>query len=319
MLSTRFAAGMAAVTMAVLSASLVSAQDFPSKPIRVITSAAGGGNDFTIRSIAPGLTSSLGQPVIVDNRNAIAAIEAVAKAPPDGYALLLTGSILWIGPLLQSNATWDPVRDFSPVVTVVSSPSILVVHPSVPVKSVKELLSLAKARPGELNMASGASGTPQHLAGELFKAVAKVNIVSVPYNGSGPSIIAVISGEVQMMFPTAASVAQHIKTGRLRALAVTSAQPSELLPGLPTVAAAVPGYEAISIQPVFAPAGTPANIINRLNQGIVRVLNQPDVKKRFLDDGSEIVGSSPEQLATKVKSELAIWGKLIRESGIRAQ
>jgi len=318
MLNLRFLALMFLGAPMLLGVDVAAGQEFPSKPIRVITSAAGGGNDITIRLIAPGLSNSLGQQVIVDNRNAIVAIEAVAKAPPDGYTLLITGSILWFGPLLQQNH-WDPVKDFAPVSIAVSSPSILAVHPSLPVKSVKELIALAKARPGDLNYASAGVGGPPQLAAELFKSMAGLNIVSIPYKGAGPAIIALLGGEVQVMFPTAASVAEHIKTGRLRALAATSAQPSELLPGLLTVASAVPGYEFISTQPLFAPAGTPATVINRLNQEIVRALNQAEVKKRFAADGSEIVGSSPEQLMAMMKSELNKWGKLIKDGVIHAE
>ncbi len=310
-------AGIFSTTCAALITSTVCAQTYPAKPVRIVTSEAGGGNDLTARIIAPGLTERLGQQVIVDNRSALPAIDAVTKAPPDGHTLLLTGTILWVGPLLLNNITHDALRDFAPVAIVVNSPSIVTTHPSLPVKSIMELVTMAKSRPGELNYASGANGAPPHLAGELFKAMAGVNIVVIPYRGSGPAINALIGGQVQLMFPTPGSVAQHVKSGRLRAIAVTSAQPSALLPGLPTVAASgVPGYEADAMQPIYAPANTPAAIINRLHQEIAQVLNRSDVKEKFLNTGVETVGGSPEQLLAKMKVEIAKWGKLIKSAGL---
>ena len=287
-------------------------QAYPAKAVRIVTSEAGGGSDFAARLMASRLAEYLGQPVIIDNRGAAVSGELVAKAPPDGYTVILAGPILWLAPYLRDDVPYDPVRDFSPVSLTQTSPNILVVHPSLPVTSVKELIALAKARPGALNYSSGLKGTPQHLTGELFKSMAKVSIEVITYRGAGPAINALISGEVQLMFPTPGSVAQHVKSGRLRALAVTSAKPSELLPGLPPVSAAVPGYESITIGAILAPANTPAAIIGRLHQEFVRVLNRPDVKEQFLKTGVEPVGSSPEQLAATLKSEMTKWGNLIK-------
>ncbi len=316
----RFVAWMFSVGMIVLGIGAVCAQSYPAKPVRLVTAEPGGGNDFAARLIAPGLSSSLGQQVIVDNRpSGVIPGQIVSKAPPDGHTLLVSTGVVWLLPFMQS-VPFDPVRDFSPITLAVSTPNILVVHPSLPVKTVKELIALGKARPGELDYASGALGSSSHLAAELFKAMAGVNMVRIPYRGAGPALLALISGQVQLMFATAGSAAAHVGSGRLRALAVTSAQPSALLPGLPPIAASgVPGYEAITLFGIFAPAGTPPTIINRLNQEIVRVLNSPEVREKFFKAGVEVVGSSPERFAAAIKSDMTRMGKVIKDAGIRAQ
>jgi tripartite-type tricarboxylate transporter receptor subunit TctC len=292
-------------------------QDYPTKPIRIVTGSVGGGGDFASRLIAQGIAGPLGQPVIVDNHGNFAA-EIVAKAPPDGHTLLLDSTSVWIGPLIQETP-YDAVRDLSPITAAVILPNVLVVSPSLPVNSVNELIALAKSRPGELNYSAGSIGGSAHLSGELFKAMAGINIVAIPYKGGAPAITAVISGEAQINFPTTIAAAPHTKSGRLRVLAVTSAQPSALVPGVPTVAASgLPGYEAVSIYGVFGPARTPATIISRLNQEIVRVLARADVKERFFNAGEETVGGSPEQLAATVRSDIAKWGKVIKDARIRA-
>jgi len=298
--------------------SVVSCQIYPSKPIRIITGSVGGGQEFATRIIAQGISGALGQPVITDPRGVSVAISGdfVARAPADGYTLLLVGNNLWIGPLLEK-LPYDPVRDFAPITMVASTPNILVVHPSLPVKTVQELIDFAKTRPGELNYGSSGFGTSTHLAGELFKAMAGVNIVRIPYKGGGPSLNALISGEVQIWFPNAAAVTQHLKSGKLRALAVTSSRPTELAPGLPTVAASgLPGYESVLIIGVLAPATTPVAIIERLNHEIVGLLNRADVKRKLFDSGAEVVGSSPEQFAGAIKSEMARLAKVIKDAGI---
>jgi tripartite-type tricarboxylate transporter receptor subunit TctC len=301
----------------VLGAAAVYGQDYPNKPMRIITAAGGGATDVAARLIAQGLAGGFGQPVVVENRPSSLVGEIVAKAPPDGYTLLVVGSAFVIGPLLQKTS-YDPLRDFSPISLTSSSPNILVVHPSLPVKSVKELIALARARPGELNYGSGPAGSSPHLAAELLKSMAGVNIVRISYKGGGPAVIGLIGGEVQLMISPAGSVSTNIKSGKLRALAVTSAQPSALLPGLPTVAATgVPGYESSSLVGMLAPAGTPETISNRLNQEIVRVLNRVDVKEKFLNAGLETIGSSPGQFAATMKSEIAKWGKVIKGAGIK--
>ncbi len=298
------------------AASTGSGQDFPSKPIRILTGSPGGSSDFTSRQIAQGLTERLGQQVIVENR-AILASDIVAKAQPDAYTLLLDGGSFWVAPLLQATP-YDVVRDFLPISTAISSIYILVVHTSLPAKSVKELIALAKAKPGTINFASSGIGGAAHLAAELFKVMAGVNLVHVPYKGSGLSLTAMIGGqEVQMLFAPGLTSMPHVKAGRLNALAVASSQPSALVPGLPTVAASVPGYEATQLLGVFAPAKTSAARVNQLSQEIVQVLNQPEVKARLLGFGLEATGSTPQEFAALLKSEITKWGKLIKEAGIK--
>ena len=298
---------------------VVSGQDYPNKPIRIVTSSAGGSSDFVMRLVAPALRASLGQPVIIENRASLLLGEVESRSPPDGYTLLAGGGTLWIVPLLQ-DVRFDPSKDFAPIALLVTSPNILVVHPSVPVKSVKELIALARARPGELNYASTSTGGSPHLAAELFKTLAGVDIVQIPYKGSGAALIALVGGHVQVMFPAVTSSTPHIRSGRLRGLAVTSAKTSPLAPGLPPIAATVPGYDygTGGATAMFAPQKTPAAIISRLNQEIVRVLNQADMKEKLSGSGVEIVGSSPEQLGAMVKSEVARMGKVIKDAGIKA-
>lgn len=303
------------VGLMMLGAGVASGQNYPNKLIRIITAAPGSANDWGARLIAQEVAPSLGQQMIVENRGGLGA-EVVAKAPPDGYTLLFYGGSVWLLPFLRDNVPWDPVKDFAPVTLALSSPNIVVVHPSLPVKSVKELIALARARPGELNYAAGTIGASPHLSTELFKAMAGVDIVRVGYKGTGPSVIALVGGEVHLMFAGLGSVAPHVKSGRLRALAVTSAQPSALVPGLPTVSASLPGYEATSILGIFAPAKTPAAIINRLHQEIVRAISRNEVKERLFNAGVEVVGSSPEEFATTVKVDMARMGKVIRDAGI---
>jgi len=306
-------AGLVPVAMLIVGAA--AAQNYPNKSIRLVTVAPGSANDIVARLIAQELRGALGQSVIVDNRGTIAA-EFVARSSPDGYTLLLYGSAVWISPFIQKHETGNPLRDLAPITLVASSPNVLVVHPSLPVKSVKELVALAKARPGELNYAAGSLGAAPHLASELFKAMAGVDIVRVAYKGTGPSLIGLLGGQVEMMFPTAGSVTPHIKSGRLRALAVTSLKPSALAPGLPTMAEFLPGYESVSLNGMFAPIKTPAAIVNLVNQEVARILNRPDAKERLSGAGMDAVVCSPDEFAATIKSEMAKWGKVIKDAGI---
>ncbi len=319
MLIRRCVVGVFSVGTMVVGATTVYGQNYPHKPIRIVTAEPGGGGDIVARLIASGLSSSMGQQVIVDNRQAgLIAGQIVSRAPPDGYTLLVSSGVLWLMPFMQDTGTMG--KDLSPITLANRTPNVLVVHPSVAANSVKELIALAKAKPGNLNYASGPNGAPNHLAAELFTSMAGVNIMRVTYKGSGPGLNDLIGGQVQLMFPNAASVAPHIKSGRLRALAVTSLQPSTLVPGLPTVAeSGLPGYESVAIYCMFGPAKMPARLVNRLNQGIVRFLNRADVKERFLTAGIETVGSSPEQLAATMTSEMARIKKLFKDAGIRAE
>ena len=302
----------------ILNSNVAWCLSYPNKPIRIVTSDAGGWSDIACRLLARNLSPALGQNVIVDNRNGVAGPEIVAAAAPDGYTLHLNGSSLWIAPLLRSGLSYDPIKDFAPVTLVDTSPNIVVVHPSLPVKSVKELIALASAKPGVLNYGSGSAGAPTQLAVELFKVMANVNIVHIPFKGAGPAVTALLSNQVQIMFASAGSVAAALKAGRLRALAVTTAEPSVLAPGLPTVAASgLPGYEAASVHAIFAPAATPSAIIVRLNREIGQVLRRDEIKERFLNAGVEPASNSPEQLGNMVKLEMVRLGKVIKDAGIR--
>jgi len=316
-LHPRFFAVIWLAGLIVLGTGDVSGQDYPYKPVRIFTSLAGGGTDFAARIIAQGLAAALGQPVIVENRPLLVSIETVSKAAPDGYTVLVSGDTLWIVPLLQS-VSYDTVRDFSPVTFSGRSPLVLIVHPSLPVNSAKDLITLAKAKPGMLNYGAPATGSTSHLGTEYFKALTGVDIVRISYKGNGPALTAALSNEVQLIFITPPPAGPHIKTGRIRALAVTGLQQYEPLPELPTLSAAgLPGFEVLSIDSVVAPAKTPVSIIDRLQQAIVRDLHRPDVKRKFFDAGIEVVGTSQEESAHAIKSEIAKWSKVIKDAGIK--
>jgi tripartite-type tricarboxylate transporter receptor subunit TctC len=307
------------IALLFFAAAGVAAQTYPAKPVRILCASPGASGDFSARIIAQGLTASLAQPVIVDNRGGYGSIDATIKAPPDGHTLLVYGSTLWTVPLLEA-AAWDVQRDLAPVALLNSTPSTVVVHPSLPVQSVKALIAFARARPGELNYGSAPSGSSQHLASELFKSMAGVNIVNVPYKSSGAALIALLGGEVHMMFPPVGSVAPHVRSGRVRLLAVSSAAPSAFLPGVPTAAASgLPGYEFATVVALFAPAGTPDAIVTRLNQEVARILNRPEIRQRFFNEGLEAAGGPPEQLITTIRTETARFAKLIKEAGIRVR
>ncbi len=299
-------------------AGIAGAQEFPSKTIRFVTTAPGSSSDFTVRIIAQGISGPLGQPVIVDNRaTAGISAELVAKSAPDGYTLLYGGGGIWIETLLRKTG-YDMVRDFAPVILVSSSPAVLVVHPSMPVKSVKELIALAKARPGELNYPTSAIGGASHLSSELLKAMAGINIVQIPYKGTAPAIAALLGGQVHLQFEGGASLTPYLKSGRLRPLAVTTLQPSVLFPDLPTVeSSGLPGFESTQMNVVFSAIRTPDANIRRLNQEMVRFLNRPEAKEKLLAAGVELVASSQEELGAKMKTDMAKWGKLIKDLGIR--
>ena len=312
---------IAMLTISLGAIPLAHAQIFPVRPVRIITNEPGAGLDFTARLIAQGLTASLGQQVIVDNRGGgggVIAAELVVRATPDGHTLLWHNNAIWTQPLLKS-VPYDPLRDLATITQGTLSPNILVVHPTVPAKSVGELLALAKARPGEINFVSGGAGAPTQLAAELFKSMANINIVHIPYKGSGPALNALLGGEGQMMFTVSNGSLPHIRSGRLRALAVSSAKPSALLPGVPTVAAAgVPGYESATIQGMFVPAKTPPALIARIHREVIAVLNRADVKDRLFNLATEIVAGSPEQFASTIRADTARLGKLIKDAGIRS-
>ena len=300
------------------------AQQYPARPIRfVLGFAPGGASDTMARVVATRLSENLGQPVVIDNRAGAGgniAAEIVARSAPDGYTMLLgNNGILAVNVSLYPKLAFDPVKDFAPVVLVASQPNVLVVHPAVQANSVKELVALAKAKPGLLNYASPGTGTTGHLAGELFKRMAGVSYTIVPFKGGGPSALAMLSGETQFTFATAVSVQGHIKSGKLRALAVTTAKRSASFPDLPTVAeAGVPGFDAITWHGVVVPARTPQAVIARLNREFNKVLQTADMRKRLLTLGSEVIGGEPKQLTEYMRVEIPRWAKIIKESGARA-
>ena len=311
-----------AIAGALLAAGAVCAQSYPTKPIRLIVAfPAGGSTDIIARIVAQKLQDTIGQPVVIENRGGSVSIAAqlTAKATPDGHSILFYGSPLWLLPLLQKTP-YDPVRDFAPVTLAAVSPNILVVHPVLPVSNVRELVALARAQPNKLNYASGVAGASAHLAAELFSNLAQVKLTRVSYKGSAAALTAVVSGEVQLMFAVASGVPAHIKTGRLKAVAVTSEKPSPLAPGLPSIAEqGLPGYEAILALGVYAPAATPAPVIERLNQEITRTLAAPAIKERLHRVGFDPVGSTAAQLLSMVKTDIAKWGKVVTEAKVRAE
>ena len=298
------------------------AQAWPSKPIRVIVPyPAGGFYDTIARLVGPKMSEEFGQPVLVENRvgaGGIVGTDHVAKSPPDGYTLMVGGiGPHGINPGLYPKLPYDAVRDFEPIVHVVNAANILVVHPSLPVANLNELVALARSKPGQLNYASNGSGTSPHLAAEMFATAMGLKLTHIPYKGSAPAVTAMLGGQTQMAFNNAGDVIQHIRAGKLRPLAVTGAKRLPVLPDVPTMQeSGVPGYEAVAWWAYYAPANTPREIIGRLNSQINKTLQDPEIRKRLSVDGSaEVVGGSPAQLAAFQKSEIAKWSRVIKESG----
>ena len=313
--------GAISLVVALLGAVPALAQISQGRIVHVVTGEPGGGTDFAARLIAPGMSSNLGAPVIVENRggaSGIIAAQAVAKAAPDGNTLLFYGNPIWLLQYLRDDVPYDVEKDFYPVTIAVRSPNILVVHPSVPADSTRALIDLAKSKPGGLNYAATGSGTPNHMAAELFKAMAGVDVVKVTYKGTSAAMNGLLRGDVQLMFTTIAAVAPQIKAGKLRALAITSAQVSALLPGIPTVASSgLPGYESGSSYGIFAPGATPAATVEALNKGAVAALRSVDVREKLAGAGVEPVGSSAREFSDLIKSERSRLGKVIKDAGIR--
>jgi len=299
------------------------AQAYPSKPIRyIVPFPAGGGQDLVVRALAPRMSEALGQTVIVDNRPGAATMvgaELAAKSPPDGYTVFNgSNTTLAINPNLYSKVPYDPIKDFVAVTQIASLPNLLVVHPSLPVRTVKELAALARNRPGQLNYGSSGTGTPAQLAGVMFGDEARAKLVHVPYRGSSQALTALISGETQMMFGSMTSTLPFVKSGRLRAIAVTGAKRSLAAPDVPTVAeAAFPGFEAVTWYGLFVPAGTPAAIVSKLNAEVVKILRAPDFRDWLVAQGADPVGSTPDELAAFVKTELVKYAKIVKDSGMR--
>lgn len=316
---------MLAALLGVNSVSAQSDSQYPSKPIRMIVpSAPGSGPDIMARAIGQKLTESLGQPVVIDNRPGAGGIigsEAAAKSPPDGYTLIMSNAGAHaVNASLYAKLPYDPVRDFAPVTLVAMAPNILIVHPALPVRSVKELIVLAKAKPGELTFGSGGNGSTAHLSGEMFKTMAGINIVHVPFKGSPAAVIGVISGQIAMAFPNIPPALPHVRSGKLKALAVTTAKRSAAVPETPTVAeAGLPGYEATAWFGVLAPAATPPQIIAKLSAAIVKSLRTREMQERLAAEGTEPVGNTPEQFALTVRNDIAKWAKVVKSSGARAE
>jgi tripartite-type tricarboxylate transporter receptor subunit TctC len=302
---------------------LAPAQPFPSKAIRIVVAFAPGGiADLSTRSFSTRLSEALSVPVVIENRagaGGIVGAEAVARAAPDGYTLLVTSISHTINPSVRKNLPFDAVRDFTPVTLIMDAPNFLVVHPSLPAKSVKELVALARARPGQISYASSGTGTSTHLSGELFKALARVNLVHVPYKSGGPAVIDLTGGHVQMMFSTLPTSLGHVRAGKLRGLAVTSARRFPGAQEYPTmIESGIPGYEVSGWSGLFAPAGTPREAVMRIAGEVGKILRLPEVKERFFTQGGEPVGNSPDEFAAFVRSEIAKWKKVVDFAKIQA-
>jgi len=312
----------AALAVVLLAAATAHAQ-WPNKAVRfVVPFPAGGSTDVVGRLIADHLRQGLGQPFVIDNRagaGGTVGSDAVAKAAPDGYTMLIcTSSTHAIASgLYGSKLPYDQVRDFAPVTLIGSATILLVVHPSVAAKTVPELIALAKAKPGTLNFASSGNGGVSHLTGEYFKSLAGIEMQHVPYKGDTPMIIDLVGGRVSLAFGTAVAFLPHVQKGALNALAVTNAKPSPVAPNLPTVAATLPGFEALQWFGILMPAGTPPEIVAKLNAEVVKILKVPEVRERLQAMGIEIAGNTPEQFAAFMRSETAKWGRIVKDSGAK--
>jgi len=297
---------------------------YPAKPVRfIVPSAAGGGTDIIARALAQKLSESLRAQFVVDNRpgaGQMIGIELAAKSSADGHTILMAASTLAINPIMYKKVPYDPQRDFAPITQAASLPNVLVVHPSLPVHSVAELIAYAKLRPGQLNFASAGIGTSPQMSIELLKSMAGIDMVHIPYKGTAPGVVDLLAGQVSVMTPNLLTALPHIKAGKLRALAVTSAKRSAALPDVPTIAeSGLPGYDSTQWYGVLAPAGTSREIIARLHDEIVRALRTPEVIQRLAADGAEPVGSSPEEFAAFIKSEIGKWAKVASAAGIRPE
>jgi len=319
--------------IAVLAASLLvpgavfaqgSGEAYPARTVRVVIGLApGGGTDIQARLFAQKLSENMGRPFVVENRTGAGgtiAYAQVAKSPPDGYTLMGVTSGYTITPAVYSKLPYDPVKDFAPISLVAQAPFLLLTHPSLPVRSVKDLLALARAKPAMLDCGSAGHGSSTHMAYELFRTMAGVNIAHIPYKGTGPALIDAMAGQVHMLFGNVLSSLTHVKTGRLRALAVTTAKRSMVLPDLPTVSeSGVPGYENSTWFGLLAPAGTPAAVLNKLNAELVKASQSPDIVDRLAPDGGEPVGSTPEQFGRHLALEIARWRKVVKDAGMKVE
>lgn len=302
---------------------LAQSSAFPNRALRlVVPSAPGGGTDILARVLAAKLTEYLGQQVVVDNRagaGTTIGIDNVAKAAPDGYTVLVTPSTLALNLWMYSKLPYDAIRDLAPLTQIAAVPNALVVHPSVPARTIAEVVALAHKRPGEINAGSAGIGTSPHLSLELFKHLAKINLVHVPYKGSGAAVIAHLAGEISLQIPSLPTVMGYIRTNRLRVLGVTTAKRSPFLPDVPAIGEAVAGYEATQWFGFLTTAGTPQPVQDRLSQEAIRALRAPDVAKHMANEGAEVVAGTPAQFAAYIKSETEKWGRVIKAAGIKPQ
>ena len=311
-----------AVLLAMLFSQLAVAQNYPSRPIRfIVPFAAGGGTDLVARTLAHKLTQALGQPVVVDNRTGASGVigtELAAKSAPDGYTIMIATPTLAVNPSLIPNLSYDPVKDFAPVSLIATSPHLLAISPSLPAKSVGELVALAKSRAEPLTFSSGSTGGSSHLAGELFNTMAGIHMVHIPYRGTGEAVTAVLGGVVSMAFLDVPTMLPHIKSGRLRGIAVTSTKRSSVAPELPTIAeSGFPGFESGLWYGVVAPARTPPEIIARLNAELVKITQSPEMRETLRAEGAESVGSTPEAFSELIRREIVRWAKVIKDARIK--
>ena len=308
-----------------LNAGVAAAQGpaYPVKAVRIVVpSSPGGGTDILARVLAQKMSEGLGQQFVVENRpgaGQVIGIEAVARATPDGYTLLMAASAIVINEVLYAKPPYDTLRDFAPVTQVASLPNILVVHPALPVKSVRELIALAKTRPAQLNYSSAGSGTSPHLSMELFRLMADITLTHIPYKGSGPATVDLVAGQVQLSMPNVLTALPQIKGDKLRGLGVTSSKRATGLPDIPSIAETLPGYEAIQWYGVLAPAGTPREVVSKLQAEIARILVLAEVKERLAADGADAVGSRPDEFAAYIRAELTKWGKVVKTGGIKLE
>ncbi|MFN7088041.1 MAG: tripartite tricarboxylate transporter substrate binding protein [Burkholderiales bacterium] len=305
------------------AAAAAQAAQYPVKPIRIVVpQSAGGSTDLTARLVAQKLAEALGQPVVVDNRpgaGSIIGTDLVAKAAPDGYTLLVVASSITINPSLHRKLPFDPIRDLAPITQLSAFPNMLVVHPAVAVKTVQDLIALARAKPGQIDYGSSGTGTGTHLSAELFKSMTGVAMVHVPYKGGGPAVTALLGGQVQLNFATIPSVLPHVRAGKLRAVAVTTLKRSPAAPEVPTIAeSGVPGYDHGPWNGMLAPAKTPRAVIARLNAEVARIVHLPEARAVLVHEGAEPVGNAAEEFAATIRTETAKWAKVIQAAGIKA-
>jgi tripartite-type tricarboxylate transporter receptor subunit TctC len=321
-MQSRFIAQTFAFAMIVTGPDIASAQNFPVKPVRwIVATPPGGGADILSRALGQKLTERWGQAIVVENRGGaggIIGMEAAARAAPDGYTILMGTTNFTINAAIRDKLPYDPLKDFTPITLIAIQPFLFLIHPSIPARTLREFIALAKSRPGQINYASTGTGGGQHMSMELLKTMTGINLVHVPYKGSAPGTTDLISGQVQATLASVLTAGEYVKAGRVRALAVTTAKRSQLFPNLPTIAeAGVPGFEFTAWFGVLTPAGVPPAIVTALHDNLVKVLTLPDIKQQIAAQGADIVGSSQEEFAQRIRSEIPKWKKLIADANIQ--